>query len=132
MHELSIASAVVETALGHAAGRRVGVVTVRVGALRQVVPSSLEFYFEIVSRDTLCAGASLELEPVEALLRCDGCGCEWDPAPRPVEGHEADPLSVLPTFRCTGCGAGGAEVLRGDELMVESIEVEEEACIAPR
>ena len=38
----------------HAAGRRVKVVTVRAGALRQVVPDSLEFYFGFVdARDVL-------------------------------------------------------------------------------
>ena len=54
MHELSISSAIVDTALRHAGGRRVTSVALRVGALRQVVPESLKFYFEIVGRDTLC------------------------------------------------------------------------------
>jgi Zn finger protein HypA/HybF involved in hydrogenase expression len=37
----------------------------------------------------------------------------------------------LPLFVCEGCGAP-AEVAGGDEFEVESIEVEEAACIAPR
>ena len=61
MHELSISSAIVETACRHADGRQVMQVDVRVGALRQVVPDSLDFYFDIVSRETLCAGARLEM-----------------------------------------------------------------------
>ena len=56
MHELSISSAIVDTAMRHAGGRRVTAVDVRVGALRQVVPDSLAFYFEIVSRDTRLRG----------------------------------------------------------------------------
>ncbi len=52
MHELSLSSAILETAVKHADGRRVSLVELTVGALRQVVPASLEFYFEIVSRDT--------------------------------------------------------------------------------
>ena len=43
MHELSIASAIVDTALRHAGERRVTRVDVQVGALRQVVPDSLAF-----------------------------------------------------------------------------------------
>ena len=113
MHELSIAGAVVDTALKHAAGRRVTTVTVRAGALRQVVGDSLEFYFGIVTRDTLCEGARLELEVVPARLSC--CGSEW----------EVD----WPDFRCAACG-GAATVVAGDELEVESIEVEEAACTA--
>jgi hydrogenase nickel incorporation protein HypA/HybF len=115
MHELSVSSAVVDTVLKHAAGRRVIVVSLRIGHLRQVVPDSLAFYFELVSRETLCEGARLEQEVVPALLRCDGCAREWDP-------EDA-------WFRCTGCGGPG-EVIAGNELEVESIEVEEAACTA--
>jgi hydrogenase nickel incorporation protein HypA/HybF len=131
MHELSIASAIVDTALRHAGGRRVAQVSVQVGALRQVVPDSLEFYFEIVARDTGCHGARLEVEPIAAWLRCPTCGHEWDPAPPPEPGHEAL-APVLPAFRCPACERADTEVVRGGELEVESIEVtEEETCIAP-
>jgi hydrogenase nickel incorporation protein HypA/HybF len=119
MHELSISSAIVDTALRHARGRRVSAVDVRVGALRQVVGDSLAFYFEIVARDTLCEGADLRLEAVPALLRCDACDREWDPAPEPS-------LEVLiPVFRCPGCGAGASDTIAGGELEVSSIEVED-------
>ena len=114
MHELSVSSAVLDTVLKHAAGRRVTVVSLRLGHLRQVVPDSLAFYWEVVSRETLCEGARLEQVLVPARLRCDGCAREWDPE---------DAL-----FRCT-CGAPG-EVVAGNELEVESIEVEEAACTA--
>jgi hydrogenase nickel incorporation protein HypA/HybF len=118
MHELSISSAVVDTVVQHAAGRRVSVVTMTVGAFRQVVPDSLDFYFEIVSRGTVCEGARLEQVLVPLRLGCTSCGGEWEPE--------------MPAFRCPGCGGSSVEVLRGDELEVESIEVEEEACTAPR
>jgi hydrogenase nickel incorporation protein HypA/HybF len=115
MHELSVSSAVVDTVLKHADGRRVTVVSLRIGHLRQVVPDSLAFYFELVSRETLCEGARLEQEVVAARLRCDGCAREWDP-------EDA-------WFACTVCGGAG-EVIAGNELEVESIEVEEAACTA--
>jgi hydrogenase nickel incorporation protein HypA/HybF len=121
VHEFSIASAVSDTAIRHAGGRQVMQVNLRVGALRQVVPSSLDFYFAIVTRDTLCDGARLEQEPVSALLRCGDCGEEWDPAPPPAE-EEGGPL-LVPSFRCPCCRQGGASVVRGEELEVESIEV---------
>jgi hydrogenase nickel incorporation protein HypA/HybF len=116
VHELSLSSAIVDTAVKHAAGRRVTRVNVIVGALRQVVPASLAFYFDIVARGTPCAGARLEQTLVPARARCEGCRRAW----------ELEPFR----FRCAGCGQP-AEVVSGDELEVESIEVEEEACIAP-
>jgi hydrogenase nickel incorporation protein HypA/HybF len=114
MHELSVSSAIVDTAVKHAAGRKVSVVTVRIGHLRQVVPDSLAFYFDLVTRRTVCEGAQLQQVLVPAVLRCRDCAREWDPE---------DAL-----FRCV-CGGVG-EVVSGDELEVESIEVEEAACTA--
>jgi hydrogenase nickel incorporation protein HypA/HybF len=118
VHELSLSSAIVNTVVKHAAGRRVTVVDLRVGQLRQVVPETLEFYFGFVARDTVCEGAQLEQELVPARLRCGDCGNCW----------EVD----FPVFRCPACGSAGAAVESGDEFEVESIEVEETECIAPR
>ncbi len=111
MHELSIATAVLNTACKHAGERRVSVVAVRAGALRQVVGESLHFYFEIVARDTACDGARLALTEVEAQLRCSDCGHEWRP--------------TLPAFRCPRCNSGSVDVRAGEELEVDYIEVEE-------
>ena len=119
MHELSLAQAVLDTALRHADGRPVTSVTLRVGALRQVVPDSLEFYFELISQETRCEGARLETVPVPAVLNCTACTREW--------------TLERPPFRCPTCGSRDVDVVAGNELEVESITVEEEeACIAPR
>jgi hydrogenase nickel incorporation protein HypA/HybF len=114
MHELSISSAIVDTALLHAAGRRVSVVSIRIGHLRQAIPSSLEFYFEIVTRETLAAGAVLEIDVVPGRLRCEDCSREW----------EVD----MPAFRCPDCAGMDVTIVSGNELEVDSIEVEDAAC----
>jgi hydrogenase nickel incorporation protein HypA/HybF len=116
VHELSLSSAIVNTVVKHADGRRVTVVSLRVGALRQVMPDTLEFYFEFVARGTVCEGARLEHELLEARLRCNACDHEWS-----IE---------IPAFRCPTCGGGDVEVASGNEFEVESIEVEESECIA--
>ena len=117
MHELSLSGAIVNTVVKHAQGRPVSVVSLRVGALRQVVPDTLDFYFEFVARGTVCEGARLEQELIPALLRCGACEREWE-----IE---------LPVFRCPSCGGADVTIAAGDELEVESIEVEEEpACTA--
>ena len=117
MHELSVSAAVVDTAVRHAGGRPVAVVNLRVGHLRQVVPDSLLFYFGLVARDTVCAGARLEVEVIPARLRCEGCEAEW--------------VAEAAAFRCPSCGGADVLVLTGEELEVESIELEvEDACIA--
>ena len=126
MHELSLATGIVETVIKHADGRPVTAVEMRIGTLRQVVPESLEFYFGICSRDTLCQGATLEQEIIQARVRCGSCGTERE-------------LSE-PDFRCRSCAGTDVEVIAGTEFEVDSIEVTEESandqeeagCIAPR
>ena len=116
MHEMSLSSAIVNTAVKHADGRQVSVVSMRIGQLRQVVPDTLEFYFEFVARDTVCEGARLDLEIVPALLECPDCEREW----------QVD----FPDFRCPTCMQGGVTVITGNEFEVESIDVEEVTCTA--
>ena len=118
MHELSLSSAIVNTVVKHAAGRRVTVVNLRIGRMRQVVPETLDFYFDFVARDTVCEGARLEMEILDARLRCTACDHPW--------------AIEVPSFRCPACSSSRAEVTSGNEFDVESIEVEEDACIGQR
>ena len=118
MHELSLSSAVVNTVVKHAGGRPVTSVHMRIGGLRQVVPETLAFYFELVARGTVCEGARLEQELIPARLGCRDCEREW----------EID----FPLFRCPTCGGAEVGVVSGEEFEVESIDVEEVACTAPR
>ncbi len=118
MHELSLSSAIVNTVAKHADGRRVTVVNLRVGRLRQVIPDTLEFYFEFVARDSVCDGARLIQEVIPARLRCRGCRHEW--------------AIEIPAFRCPACAGSDVAVASGDEFEVESIHVEEAECIARR
>jgi hydrogenase nickel incorporation protein HypA/HybF len=109
---LSIAEAVVAVASRHAAGRRVCAVEVRVGALRQVVPSALEFAFEVVTQGTPLEGAELRIEPVPAVGRCSRCGTTGE-------------LDWFP-FACEDCGSVDVELISGEELLVDAIEVDDE------
>jgi hydrogenase nickel incorporation protein HypA/HybF len=127
MHELAVAQAIVAAAERHAEGRRVAVVRVRVGRLRQVVPEYLSWFFEIAAGETLCEGASLECESTPSLLRCGACGAEWDPAPAPAP----DQAALIVGFRCPQCGSGDNRILSGDELVVESIDISDGARATP-
>ena len=116
MHELAIAESIVAIAERHAAGRRVSRVEVAVGHLRQVVPAALEFAFELVAQGTLLDGAELALEEVPAAGRCRSCDAE-------------SRLDGFP-FTCRACGGWDVEVTAGEELRVESLDVDMEEEIA--
>jgi len=81
----------------------------RVGALRQVVPDSLSFYWDVVARDTVCEGARLELTEIDARLRCDDCGREWAP--------------LIPAFRCPDCASAHVTIAAGEELEIDYLEL---------
>jgi hydrogenase nickel incorporation protein HypA/HybF len=112
LHELSIADAIVDAAVRHGGGRRVAKVEVKVGRLRQVVPSALEFAFGLVAEGTPVEGAVLEVEHVPARVACRRCGAEED-----LEGFP---------FGCPACGSPEVDVVAGDELSVEALELEDE------
>jgi hydrogenase nickel incorporation protein HypA/HybF len=112
MHELSIAEAIVAIVDRHAEGRRVSRVEVSVGHLRQVVPTALSFAFELVAQGTAAEGATLVLEEIPAAGRCRACGVESR-----LDGF---PLT------CRACGGFDLEVTAGEELRVESLDLEEE------
>ena len=111
MHELAIAESVVHIASRHAGGRQVAKVYLKVGHLRQVVPSALAFSFELVAQGTPVEGAELELEEIPVTGKCRGCGAESQ--------QESFPL------QCKTCGALDLQILEGEELYVESLELEE-------
>ena len=111
MHELSIADAIVQIALRHAGGRPVTAVEVSIGHLRQVVPSSLQFSFELLCSGTPLEGARLEMHEIAPRGRCRECDTEseWNDFP----------------LRCAQCGELDVELLAGDELTVDALELEE-------
>jgi hydrogenase nickel incorporation protein HypA/HybF len=111
MHELSIAEAVVRIACAHAGERRVTRVELKVGHLRQVVPSALEFAFGLVTEGTQADGAELAIEVIPAAGVCRACGIESE-------------LTGFPLC-CERCGGVELELVRGEELLVDTLELED-------
>jgi hydrogenase nickel incorporation protein HypA/HybF len=112
MHELAVADAIAAIALDHAGDRRVRAVEVQIGHLRQVVPDALAFAFELVAAGTNLEGAALEIEHVPVRVRCTRCG----------DGTEQSEFPLV----CTSCGSVEVDVVAGDELLVQALELEEE------
>jgi hydrogenase nickel incorporation protein HypA/HybF len=116
VHELAIAGHVVGIAARHADGRRVTKVYLKVGHLRQVVPSALSFSFELVAQGTSVEAAELILEEVPAAGLCRRCGVE-------------SRLKAFP-LQCGACGRPDLEITQGEDLYVESLEMEENEKLA--
>jgi hydrogenase nickel incorporation protein HypA/HybF len=111
VHELSVCGAIADIVSRHAAGRAVKVINVRVGQLRQVVPDTLAYCWELVSAQTPLAGSRISVESVPVRIKCRACG------------HVTD-VGAVPVFACGGCGGFDAEVVSGEEFLVTSLELE--------
>lgn len=110
VHELSLCEAIAGVVRPHAAGRHVDVVRVRVGALRQVVPESLEFCWTLIREYESMPDAELELELVPAEVVCRSCTRHSE-----IESR----WSVC----CPHCESADVEVVRGNEFLVTSLDV---------
>lgn len=110
MHEMALAGSILDCALRHAKERRVVHVQVKVGYLRQVVPSSLEFSWQLISNDTVAEGAVLGIEQIGIVAQCRDCDAESPQAGFPL--------------RCAECGGLDLEVVQGTEFLIDWIEVE--------
>ena len=110
MHELSLCRAIARVVRPHAAGRRVDVVHLRVGALRQVVPETLSFCWTLVRDHEDMPAAELELELVAAQVRCRDCGAQSQ-----IESRWS--------VSCPRCGSAEVEVVTGEEFLVTSVDV---------
>ena len=113
MHEMGIAMQIMNIAiqsLPPEEGIRVKSIRLRVGKLTAIVPQSLKFCMEVVTKDTPAEGVALEFDEVPVRVACDACGEETE-----IE---------RPPFQCGSCGSDKVEIIAGREMVVESIEVE--------
>jgi hydrogenase nickel incorporation protein HypA/HybF len=115
MHELSIASSIVETVTESAAaypGSRVLEVRLRVGALASIVEDSLQFCWELATEDTPLARSKLVIHVLPVIVHCAACGKD-------------SKLDGVQSFRCLHCGEIAADFRQGREMEIESIELDD-------
>jgi hydrogenase nickel incorporation protein HypA/HybF len=113
MHEMSIAGAVLHSVTRHAGGRRVTRVQLRIGHLRQVVPGALDFAWQLITPGTLADKSILGISQVEAAVECSHCCAESVQSGMPM--------------RCGWCGGLDVQIVRGEELEIDWLEIEADA-----
>ena len=115
MHELSIASAILDAVRKEAEkrpGARVTKVGVRIGALSGVEPEALSFGFTVLVKGTEFEPLALEIEPVPRRQRCPACDFTFEVA--------EDNLA------CPRCARIETQFAGGDELDMAYLEIEEQ------
>ena len=113
MHEFSITQSILDIALRHgekAGAQRITRLNLVIGELSSIIDDSVQFYWDIVARDTIAEGAQLSFERVPGSLRCLTCG----------EVFRMDGRAYV----CPACGEHEVVVAGGDEFRLASIEIE--------
>ena len=113
MHELSIATSIVEMAEKEARTRgvRVRKIFLKIGPLSGVVKEALAPAFEMAVEGTSLEGAGLVIEDVPLIAYCPTCRANVD----------IDPVQW---FCCPVCSTPTPDVVQGTELEVTALEVE--------
>lgn len=116
MHELSVTEALLSTACDYASrndSKIVTVLNIRIGKLSGIVGDSVQFYWDIVSEDTICAGSKLNFTHIPAKFKCQSCGNSYEIAEE-----------LIP---CPVCSSMDLKTIQGDEFLLESIEIEKDS-----
>ncbi len=113
MHELALCEGILQALEEQAKIQpfaRVHAVWLEIGVLSSVEPEALRFNFDVITRGTLAEGSRLEIVTVPAQAWCLPCG---------------EKISIRQYFdACPQCGSHQLQVVEGEELRIQQLEVE--------
>jgi hydrogenase nickel incorporation protein HypA/HybF len=82
------------------------------GEIAEIDPVSIQKHWEELSKGTLAERANLQFRFIKAEVQCMACFQKY----HPQDGK----------IHCPYCGSFGAKILTGEELYLESIELDDE------
>jgi hydrogenase nickel incorporation protein HypA/HybF len=115
MHEMAIVQSIMDILEQQARlhdAKKVVRVNLEFGALTGVMPSAVDFAFEILSKGTVAEGAVVDIKVIPIKIYCFECAKE-----RILETY--DPF-------CPVCSSAAVKILEGrDEMRIASLEVDD-------
>ena len=113
MHELRITESLLEIALRHARNANASKITdlyLVIGQLSSVVDDSVQFYWDIIAKDTPAEGAPLHFKRTPTEILCLDCNHQYKPADN--------------NMACPKCESITVKIITGEEFFLEAINVE--------
>ena len=113
MHELSVTESLLKIAVEHAEkanAQRITGLHIIIGELASMVDDSIQFYWDIIAKDTIAEQAKLHFHRVPAQLQCTACGEQYHPTDRELA--------------CPTCNGVSTKIIAGEEFRLESIDIE--------
>jgi hydrogenase nickel incorporation protein HypA/HybF len=120
VHELAVAQALVEqvnAVISQHGATHASLIRVRIGPLAGVVPALLATAFPLAAAGTRMEQAELEFTHAPIQVRCQTCGAETEAA--------------MNRLLCGACGDWHTQVISGDDLLLESVELETAPILTP-
>ncbi|NKQ41404.1 MAG: hydrogenase maturation nickel metallochaperone HypA [Sulfurovum sp.] len=111
MHEYSIVMSMLDLCEKHAKGKPVEKVVTKIGKMSGIEPHFLKDSFDIFKEDTVCSDASMTINLIDITIRCTDCAKE-----AMVDSYN---------FFCPHCEGGNTEVMTGQEMHIEYIELKD-------
>jgi hydrogenase nickel incorporation protein HypA/HybF len=108
MHELGITQSIVGIVGEKAGEAKVIRILLEIGQLSMIMPDSIRFCFDIVSKDTVLEGAELQINEIPGRARCNACASEF--------------AIDQPFGRCQ-CGSTDINCIAGRELNIKEMEI---------
>ena len=113
MHELSITESLLEITLRHASNANANKITdlyLVIGQLSSIVDDSVQFYWDIIAKDTPAEGAILHFKRTPTEILCLDCSQQYKPADN--------------NMACPNCESISVKIITGEEFFLEAINIE--------
>jgi hydrogenase nickel incorporation protein HypA/HybF len=113
MHELAVTQSILNIVLDHAGKANASKVTkiyLVIGELSSIVDESIQFYWEIIAKNTPAEQAELIFRRVSASFECLDCSTVYQ-----LDGN---------VIYCPTCGSTHVKILSGEEFYIEAIDIE--------
>ena len=111
MHELPVAQNILQIVLQNVGdAKAVKKINITIGELSAIIGDSVQFYWDLISKDTVAEGAILNFDLIKTKFFCNDCKKEY----APVSGN----------FECIHCEGRNVKIVAGNEFQLTSIEVD--------
>ena len=113
MHELAITEQIADIAIKHGEKNSAEKITdlyLVIGELSSVIDDSVQFYWDLITKDTICEGAKLHFKRIPARFQCLDCQVEYE-----LVNGDLTP--------CPNCNSSRMEILQGKEFHLDSINI---------
>lgn len=112
MHELYVTEQILDIAIKHASqaqAKRVTDIYLVIGQFSSIVDDSVQFYWNMIAKDTMAEGANLHFERRPAEFLCRECNHRYSPDQNLV---------------CPMCTSLSVDVTSGEEFYLDAIDVD--------